>query len=345
MRRRSPRLGPRSRAARRSAAVRAARDRAPARRPLAWARDGAGRKVHAVRLEPADRRRRAPFTCLGCGEELVPHLGKVRAPHFAHLPGSACPLTAPETALHLDAKERLLALCEDAFAGRRRVTLLARCATCRRAAPRDLAREGDRAVTEGAIGALRADVLVLAGERATLAIEVVVTHAVDAQKEAALAAAGVPAIEIDASEEWQREDAEGVALACARSLGFAPCPACAAQARADEDRARGGEGAEIAELEAYRARGFFGARQGAPPTAPATTHDAPLSESDRAALAERSAARSAAGRSSGWARGSLATPAPGATLARSPGEATTARSWPCRGGSASAFTVRHGSGG
>jgi competence protein CoiA-like protein len=291
MRRRSkPRHGPApAPPADRGAASRA---RPPAARPsadvlLAWARDRDGRKVHAVRLEPADRRRRAPFTCLGCGEVLVPHLGKVRAPHFAHLPGSACPLTAPETALHLDAKERLLALCEDAFAGRRRVTLLARCATCRRAAPRDLAREGDRAVTEGAIGALRADVLVLAGARATLAIEVVVTHAVDAQKEAALAAAGVPAVEIDAREEWEREDAEGVALACARSLGFAPCPACAAQARGDEDRARGGEGAEIAELEAYRARGFFGARRAAPSTAPAATHEAPLSEAERTALAER----------------------------------------------------------
>ena len=295
---------------------------------LAWARDRDGRKVHAVRLEPADRRRRAPFTCLGCGEVLVPHLGKVRAPHFAHLPGSACPLTAPETALHLDAKERLLALCEDAFAGRRRVTLLARCATCRRAAPRDLAREGDRAVTEGAIGALRADVLVLAGARATLAIEVVVTHAVDAQKEAALAAAGVPAVEIDAREEWEREDAEGVALACARSLGFAPCPACAAQARADEDRARGGEGAEIAELEAYRARGLLRRPAG-------RAVDGPRGDSRRAALRRPSgrrspsgsAARSAAAPSSGWASGSRATPARGASLVRSPGEATTARSW------------------
>ena len=254
---------------------------------LAWARDREGRKVHAVRIEPEDRRRRAPFTCLGCGEELVPHLGKVRAPHFAHHPGSACPLTAPETALHLDAKERLLALCEDAFAGRRQVTLLARCNACRRAAPRDLAREGDRAVTEGAIGVLRADVLVLAGERPALAIEVVVTHAVDAQKEAALAAAGVPAVEIDVREEWEREEAGAVALTCARSLGFPPCPACAAQARADVDRARGGESAELAELEAYRARGLFAARAAIPSTPPAATHDAPLSDADRAALAGR----------------------------------------------------------
>ena len=81
---------------------------------LLWARDQDGAKVRADRLAAKDRRARAPFTCLGCGEVLVPHLGRVRAPHFAHLPGSRCPLTAPETALHLDAKERLLALCADA---------------------------------------------------------------------------------------------------------------------------------------------------------------------------------------------------------------------------------------
>jgi hypothetical protein len=225
---------------------------------LAWARDRDGAKVHAGDLAARDRRGRAPFTCLGCGEPLVPHLGKVRARHFSHLPGSACPLTAPESALHLDAKERLLALCAEAFAGTRRVTLLARCPGCRRSASRDLAAAGDAAVAEGAVGPLRADVLVLARGAPALAFEVRVTHAVEAAKEAALAEAGVPAIEVDAREDWLRDVAGGAEIVPARSLGFPPCPACAALARADADRARGGEAGEIAELEAYRARGLFG---------------------------------------------------------------------------------------
>ena len=225
---------------------------------LAWARDREGAKVHAGDLAARDRRTRAPFTCLGCGEPLVPHLGRVRARHFAHLPGSRCPLTAPESALHLDAKERLLALCADAFAGARRVTLLARCPACRRTAPRDLAAAGDAAVEEGAIGALRADVLVLARGAPALAFEVKVSHAVDPAKEAALAAAGVPALELDARAEWLRDGPDGPELVPLRSLGFAPCAACATLARADADRGRGGEAAEIAELEAYRARGLFG---------------------------------------------------------------------------------------
>jgi hypothetical protein len=45
---------------------------------------------------------------------------------------------------------------------------------------------------------------------------------------------------------------------CARSVGLAPCAACAVLARAEAGRALGGEEAEVAELEAYRARGLFG---------------------------------------------------------------------------------------
>ncbi len=225
---------------------------------LAWARDRDGAKTDAARLVPGDRRVRAPFTCLGCGEVLVPHLGRIRARHFAHRPGSSCPLTAPETALHFDAKERLLALCEAAFSGARKVTLLARCKACRRPTPLDLSLAGDAAVEEGAVGALRADVLVLRLGRPALAIEVAVTHAVEPAKEEALGAAGVPAVEVDARAEWEREGPAGTEIVCARSLGFPPCPACAALARSDEDRGRGGEAAEVAELEAYRARGLFG---------------------------------------------------------------------------------------
>jgi Competence protein CoiA-like family len=264
---------------------------------LAWAHDRDGVKVNARRLDPRDRRSRAPFTCLACAEELVPHLGAVRAPHFAHRAGSTCALTAPETALHLDAKERLLGLCGEAFAGRS-VTLLARCPACRRLAPRAIAAEGDGAVPEGAVGALRADVLVTAGGRPSLAIEVVVTHALDAGKEAALAAAGVPAVEVDAREEWEREGEAGVEVVCARSLGFPACAACAAHARAERDRLQGGEAAEIAELEVYRARGLLGPAPAAArrSSTGATDGDAPFAPAERDALAARFACPDCTGR-------------------------------------------------
>jgi hypothetical protein len=255
---------------------------------LLWARDGAGAKVRADRLAAADRRARGPFTCLGCGEPLVPHLGKVRARHFAHLPGSRCPLTAPESALHLDAKERLLALCSAAFSGERAVTLLARCARCRGRLPVDLGSAGDAAEDEGAVGPLRADVLVRSRGAPALALEVRVTHAVAADKAEALAAARLPFVEIDAREEWEREDGGAVEVRCARSGGFAPCPACAVLSRADAARAAGGEAAEIADLEEYRARGLFGPIPVAAGASAAAPRDGdPLSAAERAELARR----------------------------------------------------------
>lgn len=262
---------------------------------LAWALDRDGRKVRAARLAPADRRGRAPFSCLGCGEELIPHLGRVRTPHFAHRAGSACPLTAPETALHLDAKERLLALCAEAFAGRQTVRALSRCPGCRRVVPLDLGALGDRAEPEGAVGALRADVLLRAGGRPVLAVEVLVTHAVEPEKEAALAAAGVPAVEVDAREEWERAEGDGVDVVCARSLGFPPCPACQASTRAEAEVQKGGEAAEIAELERYRARGLLKAAPG--PGAGGGGLDAPLSPAELAELGSRFTCPDCGGRS------------------------------------------------
>lgn len=323
---RSPRPGhPAAGAAGAAGAIRApARTGARVDVQLAWALDRDGRKVNAGRLDPADRRRRAPFTCLGCGEPLVPHLGRVRARHFAHAPGSSCPLTAPETALHLDAKERLLALCAEAFERRRAVTVLARCPACRRLAPRDLGSEGDAAAAEGAVGTLRADVLVLRAGRPALALEVRVTHAVDVEKEAALAAAGVPAVEIDAREAWEREGPDGaVEIAPLRSLGFPACPACVARARAEEDRALGGEAAEIAELEAYRARGLLGppprrrapgdAASAGPVAAPGEDGppDAPLSAAERAGLAARFACPDCGGRQIAFGARIARHPCPG----------------------------------
>jgi hypothetical protein len=246
---------------------------------LAWALDRDGARAFVGDLDPSRRHDRAPFRCIGCGDALLPRLGAQRARHFAHRPGSQCALTRPETALHLNAKERLLALCALAFAGERRVLVLARCPGCRRETPLDLGATGDGAFAEAAAGSRRCDVLVTRCGAAALALEVKVSHAVDGRKEAALAELRVPAVEIDAREPWEREDEAGVAIVPVRSLGFERCPACETQTRADCDRGLGGEDAEVAELESYRARGLLGPRPG-PPLACAP----PLSSADVAGL-------------------------------------------------------------
>ncbi len=231
--------------------------------------------MQVAELDRERRRELGPFSCPGCGEELIAKLGPLRARHFAHQPGSTCALARPETLLHLQAKERLLFLCREAFAGRAAVVLRARCPRCRREAPLDLAAIGDAAAPEAAAGAVRADVLLTRRGSPSLALEVRVTHAVELEKEAALSSLGLPALEIDAREPWEEEAPGGFALVIARTLGTPPCPPCQAAARADAGRARGGEDAEVAELEAYRARGLFGPRpnraldEGAGPLTPA----------------------------------------------------------------------------
>jgi len=247
---------------------------------LAWALDREGRRVQAAALDRQRRRELAPFACPGCGEELVAKLGSQRARHFAHRPGSTCALTRPETLLHFNAKERLLFLCDEAFEGRMAVRVRARCPRCRREAPLDLGALGDAAAAEGTAGALRADVLVTRAGTPALAFEVKVTHAVDAVKQEALARLGLPALEIDAREEWEEEIPGGVALRIARTFGVQSCPSCQLAGRAETDRARGGEEAEVAELEAYRARGLFGPRPG-----PALAMSEPLSDGERRRLA------------------------------------------------------------
>ena len=213
----------------------AAKHTAPAARPstraadgvqLAWARDRDGAKVRAARLDPADRRTRAPFTCLGCGEELVPHLGKrarppLRAPARLRLPAHRAgdrPPPRREGAAPRALRRRLRA----AAVRRARHPLPRPAGGPSRATSAAL---GDAAVAEGAVGALRADVLVTASGRPALALEVKVTHALGPEKEASLAAAGVPAVEIDARSEWERDGAGGASgsAAPARSAsGSAP---------------------------------------------------------------------------------------------------------------------------
>ena len=246
---------------------------------MAWALDREGKRVQAALLARERRKELAPFACPGCGEELVAKLGARRARHFAHRPGSSCALTRPETLLHFNAKERLLFLCEEAFSGRMAVLLRARCPTCRRETPIQLAAAGDAAIGEGSAGALRADVLVTRGGSPALAFEVRVTHAIDAAKEAALAKLALPALELDAREPWEEELPGGVALRVARTIGVPTCPSCQASARAEAERAQGGEAAEVAELEAYRARGLLG-----PPPGPALGASEPLSACEQSRL-------------------------------------------------------------
>jgi hypothetical protein len=123
---------------------------------------------------------------------------------------------------------------------------------------------GEAAALEGAVGTLRADVLVTRGGHAALALEVRVAHAVEAGKEDALAGLGVPVAEVDAGAPWERLEGPATVIECCRTAGFPPCPSCATRARSEAGAGGGGDEADRAALEAYRARGLLGPPPGRP---------------------------------------------------------------------------------
>jgi hypothetical protein len=263
---------------------------------LAYALDRDGAKVHVGALDSKRRGERAPFRCSSCGDALIPHLGQQRARHFAHKPGTRCALASPETALHFNAKERLLELCRAAFTGELSVRMHPRCPKCLRPGTLDLAAQGDAANAEARMGTLVPDVLVRRAGSPSLAFEVRVTHAVSDAKAVKLAAVGIPVIEIDARTEWLSETPEGSAtIAVARAFNVVACGSCQSADLRARDRTLGGELAEIAELETYRARGLMGARPG-----PAASERPAIRDSERAALEAHFGCKQCGGRALVW---------------------------------------------
>jgi hypothetical protein len=130
----------------------------------------------------------------------------------------------------------------------------------------EIAAIGDAAALEGCVGSSRADVLVARGDRPALALEVRVAHAVEAAKEDALAALGIPVAEVHAGAPWEREEGPATLVDCCRSAGFPPCAACATRTRSQAGVGGSGDEAQRAELEAYRARGLLGPPPGRPIT-------------------------------------------------------------------------------
>lgn len=138
-------------------------------------------------------------TCPACGEALLAKKGEVVVQHFSHLPGSNCS-TGAETALHLAAKQlvadggwiRLPELVIEASRHDRQCGLFSD-----RTVFRDPeAWRFDRVVQEMAVGQVRPDVVGFTADVAH-GIEIRVTHAVDAAKQAELAALRLPSIEVD----------------------------------------------------------------------------------------------------------------------------------------------------
>lgn len=219
-----------------------------------------GRRMRAASMVGVPSRDRPRGVCPCCSDPITWKAGDVVVPHVAHAPGSACAATNPETAAHLNAKVRLAAMLEPLGA----LSIQGQCPRCRTSpsAPWEVARWSTARV-EYTVGSRRPDVVLLDEAGAVVAaVEVVHTHAVDAEKARDLAALGVRWIEVSSEHalKWDGESALWIASsdASTRELLPANCRNClrlllareAAEARTlEEERAR-----RQAEIDAWLAR-------------------------------------------------------------------------------------------
>jgi endogenous inhibitor of DNA gyrase (YacG/DUF329 family) len=173
-------------------------------------------------LPPGARPR---VTCPECGAPVTLKLGKVRRHHAAHAVGSTCAATQPETALHLNVKYFLAAVLERAAGGSAGLLIRRRCAVgnrpyeggagaswvestspaCAVVDDAEWVSGWDDVAVESrltAAGAYRTpDIVLRRNGSAVAAIEILASHAVDAEKAAMLARLEVPWIEVRAVEQ------------------------------------------------------------------------------------------------------------------------------------------------
>jgi len=185
-------------------------------------------------LRPKDR---PVALCPQCDRRTILKLGSVRVHHAAHRAQDVCVATAPETALHLNAKFHLAReLRRVATIGLREACQNSQCGQVRR---REWSVSWDAVEVERCVGTRRPDLTLTRGGVAVAAVEVFATHAVDDEKARVLADSQLPWVEVRAADVL-----EGVAWTPAQPLPMHKegphqpwhCDACA-HARAQREAA------------------------------------------------------------------------------------------------------------
>jgi predicted RNA-binding Zn-ribbon protein involved in translation (DUF1610 family) len=201
--------------------------------PIGRAPDGS--LVRAADAEPG-----VVYHCPGCSSELLLRRGEIRRPHFAHRGGEGC---APESTLHRAAKERLTRVVVEWTSGDGPRPCIARAcprSTCDGGIVQDLPENITHAAEEVRLpGGQIADVVLFRGDEPAVAIEVFVTHAVDAVKASEFT---IPWMEIRAEDALDRPYWWVVSQDGLRPFD---CPACGRRAR--------DWGTEVAEIQARAA--------------------------------------------------------------------------------------------
>ncbi len=170
--------------------------------------DGAARRVSEFAHIPV--RRRPQARCPECDRPLTLKLGDVRRHHAAHAPDVICAATQPETARHIAAKFGLAERLRDAASPSAVLRIVQHCAggaansdACTKVNEVDWLNGWDEVQVERRVSeTLRPDIVLQRTGCDVGAIELLVTHAVPAEKIVALAALGIPWIEVDARDDF-----------------------------------------------------------------------------------------------------------------------------------------------
>lgn len=192
-------------------------------------------------MGPAEARKAGVYRCPGCEERVDLHAGEKKARHFHHRVSSC----TSESVLHLSAKRFVAQVVEEWLAGGPSPAFVRRCAApaCEAERRQQLpAKVAGVALEHGLPSRHVVDVALLArGARDTFlplpvaAIEIVHTHAVDANKAFEI---GVPWIEVDAAQVCATAGRE---LVCVTDRFL---PWFCAEHEGDRGRARRAESAE-----------------------------------------------------------------------------------------------------
>lgn len=136
-------------------------------------------------IDPSQASKAVSYRCPGCLDRLVLHQGLVKKPHFAHRATQEC---SPETVLHKTAKRLVVSAVNKWKQGGPSPILVRRCWRCRKAQEIPLPEKVACATEERRLDHGRiVDVAFLdASGRALAALEVLVSHKVDAMKSADL---------------------------------------------------------------------------------------------------------------------------------------------------------------
>lgn len=136
--------------------------------------------------------------CPVCARQVILKLGSKRIHHFAHQPDDVCAVTNPETALHFNLKMHIAQELKQTYS----LYVENPCQSCYQSKSFLWASEWDTVEVEyGLENNFRPDVALIKDGQTIVAIEVLVTHAIEQSKADFFKAQGIKWIEISGSED------------------------------------------------------------------------------------------------------------------------------------------------